>query len=174
MWQSAGCPVPASTAPSPTAIFNAKNQITNNFYTYDATGNVTYDGARWYAYDGEGRLCAVQSVSMTGGGTSAIGYMYDAEGRRVAKGTITASSTTPLPSSMCNASTDGFVLTESYVLGQSNEELTSLSWSGSTSTWERTNVYGNGALIGTYDPDGMHYHLTDPLGTRRVQANARA
>ncbi len=46
-----------------------------------------------------------------------------------------------------------------------------LTWSG-RSTWVRTNVYGDGKLLGTYDSAGLHFHLTDPLGTRRVQTNA--
>ena len=37
----------------------------------------------------------------------AFGYLYDAEGRRVAKGTITVTST-PLASSVCNLATKGF------------------------------------------------------------------
>ena len=73
---------------------------------------------------------------------------------------------------MCNAATNGFTLTESYLVGQSSEELTTLTWSGSKSTWVRTNVYGDGKLLGTYDSAGLHFHLTDPLGTRRVQTNA--
>ena len=173
-WQSAPCPAPTTPAPKPTVIYNANNQITNNFYTYDSAGNVTYDGSHWYAYDNEGKLCAVQSLPMSGGGMTAIGYLYDAEGRRVAKGIIPASSTTPLSSSMCSAAANNnFMLTESYIMGQSNEELTTLTWSGSTSTWTRTNVYGDGKLIGTYDSAGLHFHVTDPLGTRRTQTNAQ-
>ena len=66
---------------------------------------------------------------------------------------------------------DQGLLTESYVLGQGGEQLTNLSWSGTTSTWQRTNVYGASKLLATYDAAGLHFHLTDPLGTRRVQAN---
>ena len=172
-WQTAACPAPpapGAAAPSPTATYNSANQVTNNFYQYDASGNVTYDGASWYAYDNEGRLCAVQTA--ISGSTVATGYLYDAEGRRVAKGSITVSSTTPLPSSMCNPATNGFAATESYVLCQAGEELTTYTWSGSQSTWARTNVYGDGLLV-TYDAigGGLHFHLTDHLGTRRVQTD---
>jgi len=35
--------------------------------------------------------------------------------------------------------------------------------------WQRTNVYAAGKLVGTYDANGLHFHLEDPLGTRRMQ-----
>jgi RHS repeat-associated protein len=35
--------------------------------------------------------------------------------------------------------------------------------------WQRTNVYAAGKLVGTYDTLGLHFHLEDPLGTRRMQ-----
>jgi RHS repeat-associated protein len=35
--------------------------------------------------------------------------------------------------------------------------------------WQRTNVFAGGALVGTYDSAGLHFHLSDPLGTRRMQ-----
>ncbi len=94
--------------------------------TYDpsGSGNVTYDGANWYAYDGEGRICAVQSAPYSGG-VSAYAYIYDAEGRRVGKGTIAASPIGQAPS--CNMTSNQFHVTESYVLGQGGEQLTTLT-----------------------------------------------
>ena len=54
--------------------------------------------------------------------------------------------------------------------------------------WQRTNIYGGGELLATMDQQpnpaypgtqgapqmipALHYHLTDPLGTRRLQADA--
>ncbi len=35
--------------------------------------------------------------------------------------------------------------------------------------WQHTNVYSAGRLLATYDVQGLHFFLTDPLGTRRVQ-----
>jgi YD repeat-containing protein len=66
----------------------------------DASGNTLYDGNNEYWYDAEGqlstprtktcpwgpRLCAVQSLRYTGG--AVIQYVYDAEGARIAKGTL--------------------------------------------------------------------------------------
>ena len=103
-------------------------------------------------------------------------YLYDAEGTRVAKGTIATMG--------CNPATNGFQFTEDYVLGLGGEELSMLNGSG---TWQRSNVYAGGKLIGTYDlvhnpaytVDGsqplqvpwLHLHLEDALGTRRMQVS---
>ncbi len=86
------------------------------------------------------------------------GYLYDANGARVAKGTITTMS--------CDPAMNGFQFTKSYVLGPGGETLTTLD---GNNTWLRTNVYVGGRLMATYDQAGLHFHLTDPLGTRRVQ-----
>lgn len=144
--------------------WTAKNSVGTNTH-YDTAGNVAYDGNNYYAYDGEGRICAMQS-SLYGGGYSAYAYIYDAEGRRVAKGTITPidPKTQPLTCSM-----QGFQLTESYTLGAGGEQLTV---SGGDGSWKWTNVYGAGKLIATYDINGEHYQLSDPLGTRRMQTSS--
>ena len=137
-----------------------------------ATTDVTYDGLNQYLYDAEGRICAVASPNGLGG-TFTMGYLYDAEGERIAKGTITAWS--------CDPTTNGFQITQNYVLGPSGEELSMLDGSGN---WQLTNVYAGGKLIGTYDlihnpkagqsgqPQqipALHFHIEDPLGTRRIQ-----
>jgi RHS repeat-associated protein len=56
--------------------------------TYDANGNLTYDGTFTYGYDAESRL-----VSVTQGGTAVATYAYDAQGHRKAK---TIGSTTTI------------------------------------------------------------------------------
>lgn len=127
---------------------------------YDASGDLTYDGVNQYLYDGDGRLCAVSSTPVPGM-TTMTGYIYNAEGARVAKGTISSMS--------CDVTANGFQLTESYVLGQGGEQLSMMGGSGN---WQRTNVYGGGALLATYDASGLHFHMADPLGTRRLQTNA--
>jgi hypothetical protein len=68
------------------------------------------------------------------------------------------------------------------VLGQGGEQLTTFAWAGAASTWQRTNVYGAGKLLATYDMGGppsgatptaaLHFHLSDPLGTRRMQVGS--
>jgi RHS repeat-associated protein len=61
-----------------------------------------------------------------------------------------------------------------YVVGPGGEQLTEVG--ASTSTWNHTNVYAGGKLIGTYDGNvgspALHFHFDDPLGTRRAQASS--
>ncbi len=68
----------------------------------------------------------------------------------------------------------GGQLIEGYILGQGGEQLSNYTGNG---TWERTNVYGGGQQLATYDivssgAPALHFQLTDPLGTRRVQTAA--
>ena len=150
----------ATYTSSNTNRMDSTSQNASQSSGYDQAGNVTSDGINSYTYDAEGRVCAVRSEPIPGTYTM-TGYLYDADGNRVAKGTITAMS--------CNPGSNGFQLTQSYVLGQSGETLTSLDGGGN---WLRTNVYAAGKLMATYDATGLHFHLTDPLGTRRMQTNA--
>jgi hypothetical protein len=92
-------------------------------------------------------------------------YLYDAEGRRVAKGAIRAWS--------CDPSANGFITTADYVLGPNGEQASEMSVSGGASTWSHTNVWAGGKLLATYDMTGrgLHFYLDDPLGTRRVQTD---
>ena len=50
--------------------------------------------------------------------------------------------------------------------------MTELNTSTGKMAWAHSNVWAGGHLNATYDPKGLHFHLADPLGTRRVQANA--
>ena len=97
--------------------------------------------------------------------TTMTGYLYDADGTRVAKGAISAWS--------CDPSANGFTTTVDYVLGLSGEQVTEMSVSGGASTWSHTNVWAGGKLLATYDMTGkgLHFYLDDPLGTRRVQTD---
>ena len=130
---------------------------------YDLAGNVVLDPTiqNSYTYDPEGRVCAV-GVTM-GGPTSYTQYIYDAEGRRVAKGTS--------GSGQCSAPTsaNGFTLTNQYLLGLGGEQVTELNGSGS---WLHTNAWIGGKLLATYDPTRLHFALSDPLGTKRVQVQS--
>ena len=129
--------------------------------TYDAAGDVTYDGLNSYIYDAEGRICAVKnSVG------SLTGYIYDAAGIRVVKGSLTSFS--------CNFAAsggNGFAVNTSWALGQDGEQVTEFSVNSGVSTWKHSNIYA-GKLLGTYDTKGLHFYLDDWLGTRRIQTNA--
>jgi hypothetical protein len=122
---------------------------------------VTADGVNQYLYDAEGRVCAVLSTPFSGGAVMTQ-YLYDADGNRVAKGMISAWS--------CDVTTNGFTETNGYVLGPNGEQVTEVDGSGN---WIHTNVYAAGKLIATYNNDqqGVHFYLTDWLGTRRVQTD---
>ena len=160
-----------------TMVFNAANQLSGVIapggssqsppsLLYDSAGDVTSDSStgNQYVYDAEGRICAFQTPSGLGG-TIMMGYLYNADGIRVAKGTITTMT--------CDPATNGFTMTGNntgtYVLGQGGEELTQLSGSGA---WQRTNVFGGGKQLATYDSMGLHFQIEDALGTRRMQTNA--
>ncbi len=121
-------------------------------YDYDAAGELTDDGAagHQYAYDAEGRLCAEYN------GTAYIGYLYNASGIRVAKGTQSSLS--------CDLTGNGFTMTSMYVLDQGGQTMTETDGSG---VWQHTDVGG----FATYDSNGLHFQMADWLGTRRVQTD---
>jgi len=147
-------------------------------------GNVTADNVtvRSYLYDGEGRICAVASYPFGSNTGMAVmtGYIYDAEGTRVSKGTITTMS--------CDPSANGYTPTNDYILGPSGEQAAEMGVGGATDgsttsglIWQHTNIWAGGKLLGTYDGGagtvnadttyGLHFYFDDPLGTRRVQTD---
>jgi RHS repeat-associated protein len=113
-----------------------------------------------YLYDGEGRICAVKNLTVG----SMTGYLYDAEGNRIAKGSITTMS--------CDPSANGFSSTNDFLLGPGGEQVTEMAVEGdNTLTWYHTNVWAAGRLIATYDNDGLHFYFDDPRGSRRIQTD---
>jgi RHS repeat-associated protein len=159
-----------------TASYNSTNQVTfvsqaapiatsaPSGFTYDAAGDVVADANNSYAYDGEGRLCAVYN-SLTKSQTQ---YVYDASGGRVAKASFTG--TFPPKNTVCAAPgvATGFSATAYYLLDQGGDQVTELNGSGA---WQHSNVWAGSHLDATYDAKGLHFHLADPLGTRRIQTN---
>jgi RHS repeat-associated protein len=118
-------------------------------WSYDADGNLLNDGRNNYAYDAEGRI-----VSLNGQPT----YLYDAEGRRVAK----------LGS--------GGAVTTGYLLDLDGRQVTELNMAVGLM---HSNVWApGGRLLATYEysgeskPNTWHFHLTDWLGTNRMQTTA--
>jgi RHS repeat-associated protein len=151
--------------------YNANNQPTESSQSMapyslqpDARGNMGTDGQSQFLYDAEGRICAVNG----GGGT--IGYLYNAEGQRVAKGTLTQFSCDMTTNSSTNMPTNGFTVTNEYIQNASGGQLTEFDGQG---RWVHTNVSAEGQLVATYDNDGqgVHFHLADWLGTRRMQTD---
>jgi RHS repeat-associated protein len=137
------------------STYNTQNQLTNAGYTYDGAGDVANDNLNQYLYDAEGRICAVQNS--TG---YMYGYQYDAAGNRIAKGSLTSMS--------CDITANGFSQTTGFVVDAGGQQLTEVDGSGN---WQHTNVYAGGKQIGTYDSQGLHIYLDDPLGTRRAQVS---
>jgi RHS repeat-associated protein len=165
--QSAACPT-LPTQPGQTAFYNSANRSTS--LQYDNSGDVDFDPAtaNQYLYDAEGRICAVATTPIPSM-TVLTGYIYDAGGTRVAKGTISSWS--------CNPAVNGFKTVNDYVLGLGGEQVTEMgvdttAGSGTTTlAWQHTNVFAGGKLLGTYDKDGLHFYFDDPLGTRRAQTD---
>jgi hypothetical protein len=90
----------------------------------------------------EGRLCAVYSP-IAG---SATAYVYDAEGNRVAKGSLAIwPSSCPAPAAI--------TLTNSYVLDLGGRQFAELGNSGNSL---HTNVYAAGRLLATLE---LHQRL---------------
>jgi RHS repeat-associated protein len=166
---AAGSGGASSCTPTGTAIstdwaqYDGSNHVTLSAQSpggvdYDASGDTTNDGVNKYLYDADGHICA---VSGAGGMT---GYLYNAEGERVEKGSITSMS--------CDPTANGFRPESDYILGLGGEQLTQMTVNASgVMTWQHTNVYAAGALIATYDTAGLHFLLNDMLGTRRAQTD---
>ncbi|HEX4005473.1 MAG TPA: RHS repeat-associated core domain-containing protein [Acidobacteriaceae bacterium] len=154
------------------ANFNTSNQITtsNNSgspatYTYDAAGNIKYDGSNYYIYDGAGRQCAVYNPASPL--PNMTQYIYDGEGARAAKGTLNWTPQQFEAATTCPAPTlaNGFTLTTQWITGLSGEQLSETS---ATNGWNHTNVFASGGLHVTYSGTDAQFDLTDWLGTKQV------
>jgi RHS repeat-associated protein len=159
------------------ASFDQNNRMTSTNergvtaqVTYDASGNVTWDGVNYYLYDAESRICAVAS---TAAGTPIMtGYMYDADGIRVSKGAIQQWS--------CNPTTAQYATQTDYIIGPGGEQMSEYAMQpGNTMAWVHTNVWAAGRLLATYAQDSsstaqqglIHFYFDDPLGSRRAQTD---
>lgn len=156
----AGANPSASMPPNTTTTYTgASNQIytttLGSGITYDAAGDITYDGSNYYLYDAEGRLCAVNNSG------ALTGYIYDASGIRVAKGSLTSFS--------CNFASNGYATTSSYVLGPGGEQVTEYNGAG---VWQHTNAFVSGALLASYHDTDTYFALNDWLGTKRAEISA--
>jgi RHS repeat-associated protein len=174
----------SSVAGTQSVSYNSSNQISfvtslaPTGLTYDSGGNVIWDGTYNYAYDGEGRLCAVQLPSIQGG--AQYQYIYDAEGARVAKATFTGAF--PAKNTVCAApgAAAGYALKDEYLVDTGGNQVTELNTTSGTMAWAHSNVWAGSHLEATYDlinnstihnTAELHFHLADPLGTRRLQTN---
>ncbi len=111
-----------------------------------------------YLYDAENRICAVQQVS-TGGGR--IGYLYDPNGVRFAKGTLSSFS--------CDLTKNGLTFTSVYAVGPQGEQV--IEGDGSFNL-VHFNIFWEGKGLGTYTGNTLaqsnwHFALNDWVGTKR-------
>ena len=111
----------------------------------------------------------------TGANGQITQYVYDAEGQRVAKGTI---ATWPGSGNTCAAPVaPAFTATNVYLRGQQGNQDTEIDGQGN---WLHTNVFADGALTATSANAGpagqwnpaLHYDYTNWVGTKRVQLNS--
>jgi YD repeat-containing protein len=75
-WSQTATGTGGGGATQPSLTFSGNNNRANG-YQCDAAGNLLFDGLNHYAYDGANRILSINS--------QATGYVYDAEGNRVAK-----------------------------------------------------------------------------------------
>ncbi len=105
-------------------------------------GNVVNDGVNQYLYDADGRICAVSNAGAAGL-TTMTGYIYDAGGTSVSKGSMSAWS--------CDPTINGYQTTNDHVLGQAGEQVTDRGVNANiTLALQHTNVFAAGKLIATY------------------------
>jgi len=138
------------------ASYSGTNNRVDRF-GYDNAGNVTGDSRNTYKYDPEGRLCAIGA----NGSSTYTQYFYNAAGLRVAKGHA------PNASCLQPTTTNGFTLTNQYLLGTSGEQVTEMDGAGNSL---HSNISLGGELA-TYNfsNGGLHFGISDPLGTKRAQ-----
>ncbi len=91
--------------------------------TYDANGNLTYDGSYTYCYDAERHLTGIVTGTCTSPTTTIATYAYDAQGRRKEK-TVGSASTV-------------------YVTDANNREV--LEYNGTTGATQAWYAYGIGS-----------------------------
>ena len=124
-------------------------------YSYDAAGNLMYDGSHTYYYDAEHHLVQVDgSAGYCQSGTGTVGgcYIYDAEGRRVRRALTQ------------------FGDTDDYLYDLSGHFIAQVSGTG---WWVRDEIYAGGKHVATYENDlstpTTFFGHNDWLGTERVQ-----
>ena len=145
--------------------FNANNQISTSGFQYDAAGNVLMDYQNCYSSDAENRLSSVVPLASLGvcGATidpnnpnadpNAMSYLYDPEGRRVAR------------------LHRGQIVKENYY-DAAGHMITETDGSGN---WLRAEIYAGGRHLATWNPAGggsTYFNHVDWLGTERARTNS--
>ena len=124
------------------AAADTNNRLVGS-YSYDAAGNMTWDGAHHYTYDAENRI-----ISVDGGAAT---YLYDALGRRTSK-------------------TVGTFTDYAYDLA-GNPVAEWKNTCGGQTCWTTGYVYLSGQMVAEYRDDTTYFVLADHLGSTRVMTN---
>ena len=116
--------------------FNANNQITNAGITYDAAGNITFDGTYSYTHDAEGR-----TTTATGSSGQVGAYDYDAFGQRTHES--------------IGGTNYEFIFDPA---GRAYEELVG-------ETFKQTELYAGGTHVGVYANNTTYFSHANWVGT---------
>jgi RHS repeat-associated protein len=139
--------VTAGSGPQPQYSFNAStNHVTSPGYQYDAAGDVINDGNCGYTWDAEGHM---SSATCPANSTTTTTYVYDAEGRRVAKEV-------------------GGAVTEADLYNTAGQ-VVSRYGPYPAETWLGDDVWVGGAHLAIYANGQTYFPVTDQVGTERVR-----
>jgi len=140
------------------SVSNTTNQVTNPGYRYDAAGDLLADGFSTYNWNAEGRM----------EGTAGFTYIYDGDGKRVAKviGGHGRGDEDRNPDREAHNSEERL-----YWYGLSGEVLAESDLSGNIAS---EYIYFNGARIARRDVSSgnIYYLIADSLGSARMIATA--
>ena len=128
--------------PSSLTFSASTNQVSG--LTYDAAGNVTYDGSHYYTYDAEGNITAVDPTSNPPTAT----YVYDALNHRV-RTTIGSGAPTE------------------FVFNAAGQRVS--EWNASTHAQLKGHYYWGGKPVAFYASGAAHFQHQDWLGTERMR-----
>jgi RHS repeat-associated protein len=130
--------------------FDGANRITNLGYVYDAAGNLLMDNVNCYSYDAENRLVAVAPETSPGSdvcGAVTMTYLYDPDGRRVAK--------------LQNGS-----IVKQYYYDAAGQMIEAADGSGSVL---RAEFYAGSRHLATWTANATYFNHADWLGTERLR-----
>jgi RHS repeat-associated protein len=130
--------------------FNSNNQISSSGYRYDAAGNLVMDAVNCYTYDAENRLSSVAPQTSPGSGVcgaDTMSYLYDAEGRRVAR-------------------LQNGAVVKQYYYDAAGHMITEANASGTTL---RAEIYAGNRHLATWNGGATYFNHADWLGTERAR-----
>jgi RHS repeat-associated protein len=138
--------VTAGSCASFQALAGTNNQLASPF-TYDAAGNMTYDGAHHYFYDAEDRLIQVDGTLGTCS-SATVCYVYDANGHRV-EHIVSGGS-------------------QDYFFDLQGKVVSDYTFSSSYTGWGAAYVYLGSQFLAQYSNGTTYFVTQDHLGSTRL------